>query len=224
MADNGRLDESELTPIPGGRLRADAATAWLAMRGHIGKQKNVWVCPTSPRTSYRSFADQQYFWNLYKSGRGALAAEPGHSNHGWGIAVDIPTAPMQEAVRECGHQYGWGIRGGQLGSDAPSEAWHCTFHTGVYKAPDDKPAHVHPYRLMNETERESRDVLIRQRRIARRAGGWSKVDSSHLKRAVEAKKALRECATKLRVSARDTGWDKNNRKARYDYINELIGD
>jgi D-alanyl-D-alanine carboxypeptidase len=224
MAVNGKLDESELTPIPGGRLRADAAAAWLAMRRHIGKEKNVWVCPTSPRTSYRSFADQQYFWNLYRSGRGALAATPGSSNHGWGIAVDMPAAAMQAEVRACGHQFGWGIRGGKLASDAPSEAWHCTYHPGVFKPPPAEPKHVHPYSFMNETEREARDVLIKQRRVARQAGGWDKVDPSHLKRAVQAKKDLRACAVKVRVAAKESGWDKNNRKARFDYINQLTGE
>jgi hypothetical protein len=222
MAANGRLEGSDLTPIPGGQLREDAAQAWLAMRLNIGKQKQVWICPTSRRTAYRSFADQEYFWSLYRSGRGALAATPGTSNHGWGIAVDMPTGAMQAAVRECGHKFGWGIKGGQLASDAPSEEWHCTFHPGVFESPP-KPDHVHPYRLMNEAERAARDMLIRQRRVARRAGGWSKVDDSHLKKAVQAKKDLRQCASNIRSAAKDSGWDENHRKARYDYANKLIG-
>jgi hypothetical protein len=223
MAANGMLQESDLSPIPGGQLRGDAAAAWLAMRMHIAKQHNVWISPTSRRTAYRSLADQQYFWNLYTSGRGALAAHPGTSNHGWGIAVDTPTPAMQSAIRQCGHQFGWGIKGGQLASDAPSEEWHCTFHAGVFKAPA-VPAHVHPYRLMNEAEREARDMLVRQRRVARKAGGWSKVDPVHLKRAVQAKKDLRQRAADIRSAANDGGWEKNHRKARYDYINKLIGD
>jgi len=128
MSENGKLPGSDLAAIPGGQLRKDAAAAWLAMRGRIGKDQGVWICPTSRRTAYRPLADQQYFWNLYKSGKGALAAVPGTSNHGWGIAVDLPSSAMQAAVRAHGHTYGWGIQGGKLGSDAPSEAWHCTFH------------------------------------------------------------------------------------------------
>jgi D-alanyl-D-alanine carboxypeptidase-like protein len=223
MAVNGRLDESELTAIPGGALRDDAAGAWLAMRRHIGKNKGIWICPTSRRTAYRTFADQQYFYNLWRSGRGALAAVPGTSNHGWGLAVDLPRADMQAAVRECGHQFGWGIKGGKLTSDAPSEEWHCTYHPGVFKAPP-KPPHVHPYRRMNERERAARDVLVRQRRIARRHGGWDKVDDFHLEKAVAAKKELRQCARNIAAAAKDTGWDKNYRKVRFDYIKKLIGD
>jgi hypothetical protein len=220
---NGMLQESDLSPIPGGQLRGDAAAAWMAMRKHIAHQRSVYICPTSRRTAYRSLADQQYFWNLYQAHKGALAARPGTSNHGWGIAVDLPTDAMQAAVREVGHKFGWGIKGGQLASDAPSEAWHCTFHNGVFTAPA-APEHVHPYRRMNEAEREARDVLVHQRRVARKAGGWKEVDPVHLKRAVEAKKTLRQLAANIRSAARDGGWDKNYRKVRYDYINKLIGD
>lgn len=223
MAVNGELQAADLSPIPGGQLRGDAASAWLAMRSHIGKHKGIWICPTSPRTAYRCLKDQQYFWQLYQSGRGALAAKPGTSNHGWGIAVDMPSPAMHAAVRECGHQFGWGIKGGRLASDAPSEDWHCTFHPGVFREPE-QPKHVHPYRLMTEQERDARDMLIRQRRTARKAGGWSKVSPSHLARAMQAKRELRRHAANLRVVAERTGWDKHRRKARYDYINQLIGD
>ena len=223
MAENGMLKESDLSPIPGGQLRGDAAAAWLAMRRHIAKTNNVWICPTSRRTAYRSLADQQYFWNLYQTHRGALAARPGTSNHGWGIAVDLPSPAMQAAVRQFGHDFGWGIKGGKLASDAPSEEWHCTFHTGVFTAPE-TPPHVHPYQRMNEAEREARDMLVRQRRVARKAGGWSKVDPIHLERAVKAKNDLRQRAADIRSAAKDGGWDKNYRKERFDYINKLIGD
>ena len=78
------------------------------------------------------------------------------ANHGW--VSDTPA--MQAAVRECGHQFGWGIRGGRLSSDAPSKAWRCTWHPGNYPA----------------AKRQSRNVLVKERRVARRHGGWDKVD------------------------------------------------
>jgi hypothetical protein len=31
---------------------------------------------------------------------------------------------MQRQIRRYGHLFGWGIAGGRLQSDAPSEAWH----------------------------------------------------------------------------------------------------
>jgi hypothetical protein len=220
---NGRLTANDLSPIPGGRLRQDAAGAWLAMRRRIAAEHGVWICPTSPRTAYRPLADQEYFWNLYRAGRGALAARPGTSNHGWGVAVDVPRQDMAAALRALGHEYGWGIAGGRLKSDAPSEWWHCTFHPGVYTAKPPKPKHVHPYTLMNDKEREARDILVRQRRVARRAGGWSNVDRMHLDKAKQAKQDLRQYAINLRVAAERTGWDENHRRARYAYINQLIG-
>jgi hypothetical protein len=76
---------------------------------------------------------------------------------------------------------------------------------------------------MNDKEREARDMLIRQRRIARRAGGWAKVDGMHLDKAKQAKKDLRQYAINIRVAAEKSGWDDNHRKARYAYINQLIG-
>lgn len=37
----------------------------------------------------RSIATQQHYWNLYQAGRGNLAAWPGTSNHGFGVAGDL---------------------------------------------------------------------------------------------------------------------------------------
>lgn len=221
MSDNGHLPDSELSVIPGGRLRKDAAGAWLEMRRFVGREKGVWICPTSPRTSYRSLTDQQFFWQLYQSGKGALAARPGTSNHGWGIAVDLPTAPMQAAVRDCGHRFGWGIRGGRLNSDAPSESWHTTFHTGVFEPAASE--REHPYQLMNDRERAARDVLVKERRVAQRHGGWSALDASHVERARRAKSELRHCARDIAAAAKKDGWQKCDRKVRFAYINQLTG-
>jgi len=224
MPNNGQLPAGELVDIPGGRLRKDAGSAWLAMRAYIGKNRGVWICPTSTRTAYRPYVDQEYFWSLYKRGQGALAARPGTSNHGWGIAVDLPTPAMQAAVREFGHQFGWGIRGGKLSSDAPSEAWHCTWHPGNYpaakqNAPKPKP---HPYHALTDDERQWRNVLVKERRVARRHGGWDKVDKSHLAQAVTAKNHLREQLREIAKAAEKDGWSKNQRKTRYDYMKKLV--
>jgi hypothetical protein len=131
---------------------------------------------------------------------------------------------MQAAVRDCGHRFGWGIRGGRLSSDAPSEAWHCTYHPGNYAAvkqhePKPKP---HPYRALNDWERQWRNVLVRERRVARRHGGWRKVDPSHLARAVEAKKKLRRQMRRIARAGERSGWDKHNRRIRYDYLKQLV--
>jgi hypothetical protein len=57
MSVNGKLPGSDLAAIPGGQLRKDAAAAWLAMRGYVGQDQGVWICPTSRRTAYRPLAD-----------------------------------------------------------------------------------------------------------------------------------------------------------------------
>jgi len=227
MAANGRLPASDLADIPGGRLRKDAAASWLRMRQRIGKETGVWICPTSRRTAYRPIADQNYFWNLYRSGRGALAAVPGTSNHGWGIAVDLPTPAMQAAVRKYGSEYGWGIRGGGPWTDAPSEAWHTTYnpdrdrHRG--ESPKAKPK-PHPRRYLSDSEKAARDTLVKERRVAKRNGGWAKVDDSHLRRASRAKARLRSQLREIREAAQKDGWGKNNRKQRADYIKTLLGE
>jgi hypothetical protein len=138
--------------------------------------------------------------------------------------VDLPTPAMQAAVRACGHEFGWGIRGGRLSSDAPSEAWHCTWHPGSYpavKQHTSKPK-PHPYQVLSDRERAARDILVKQRRIARRHGGWSKVSKSHLAQAVEAKKEIRAAMARIAKAAESDGWKKNQRQVRYDYLKKLV--
>jgi hypothetical protein len=123
-----------LQAIPGGALRrGDPAKSWLAMRYFIGKRNGVWIKPGGPNSSYRTYAKQVEFWDMYQNG-GNLAARPGTSNHGLGLAVDAADPSYQKAIRTVGHLFGWGIRGGQLSSDAPSEQWHCSFRKMTPKA------------------------------------------------------------------------------------------
>lgn len=121
MASNGRLSASELSAIPGGQLRRDAAAAWNAPGGPA----DAGLRPGGDDSSYRPLDRQEYFWGLYQSGRGNLAAVPGTSNHGWGIAVDIPNGWEQEWMREHGAKYGW------QKTEAFSEPWHWTYVGGV---------------------------------------------------------------------------------------------
>ena len=134
---NGRLPAKSLTPIPGGRLRKGApAKSWLAMRYYIGRKTGVWIKPTGPMSSYRTFRQQQILWERYTNGTGALAARPGTSNHGSATraAVDVPTEAMQAQLRKYAHLFGWGIAGGRLPSDAPSESWHASYSSARLNA------------------------------------------------------------------------------------------
>jgi hypothetical protein len=125
---NGNLRAGDLSPIPGGKLaRGGPARSYLAMRHYIGKRYGVWLRPTGPWSSYRPLWKQSEFYRAFLDGRGPLAARPGTSNHGLGRAVDLPSAAMQRLVARHGHEFGWGIAGGRLSSDAPSESWHATY-------------------------------------------------------------------------------------------------
>ena len=139
MADNGRFPDSELAPIPGGRLCRESAANWLALRAKGGRELGIWISPLGARSSYRTFAEQQYFWDLYQSGRGNLAARPGTSNHGWGNAIDLAHPPsMRQVVDRFGGPYGW------KWGEAPSESWHVTYRGGGKADPDELVVDDHP--------------------------------------------------------------------------------
>jgi putative peptidoglycan binding protein/D-alanyl-D-alanine carboxypeptidase-like protein len=137
MASNGRLPASSLAPIAGGRLIRPAAAAFNAMNAESQRRFGVTLRPTGPVSSYRPISAQWYFWNLYRSGRGNLAAYPGTSNHGWGLAVDFASPQMRAIVDRIGAKYGWAKRW----SDAPSEWWHIRWRSGVWHGRVPPPAH-----------------------------------------------------------------------------------
>jgi murein L,D-transpeptidase YcbB/YkuD len=140
---NGRFPKSALAPITRAAngeqayLVRSAAKAFNAMNAESEARFGVTLRASSARVAYRSYADQVYFWNLYISGRGALAARPGTSNHGWGLAVDFATPQMRHIVDQIGAKYGWAKKW----SDAPSEWWHIKYRSGVWNG---KSAYLHP--------------------------------------------------------------------------------
>ncbi|MGY1785723.1 D-alanyl-D-alanine carboxypeptidase family protein [Geodermatophilus sp. SYSU D00698] len=81
---NGLIPPSALCPIGvgGHSLRCDAAAAWRAMSAAFASAFGQPICITD---SYRTYAGQV---RLYGE-KPALAAVPGTSNHGWGLAVDL---------------------------------------------------------------------------------------------------------------------------------------
>lgn len=121
MAENGRLSPAELAPIPSGELREDAAAAWNAPGGPA----DAGLRPTGSMSSYRTYDEQVYLYRLYQEGRGNLAAIPGTSNHGWGIAVDLAETWMRSWMDDHGAEYGW------RKTEAFSEWWHMNYVGGV---------------------------------------------------------------------------------------------
>lgn len=121
MVSNGRLSKDELSPIPGGELRNDAANAWNAPSGAA----DAGCVPTGSMSSYRTYDEQVYLYRLYQEGKGNLAAVPGTSNHGWGVAVDLAATWMRAWIDEHGAHFGW------RKTEAFSEWWHVNFVGGV---------------------------------------------------------------------------------------------
>jgi hypothetical protein len=114
MSENGRLSASELAPIASGQLRTDCAAAWNAMNVEA-RRLGCELLPNGSKSSYRTYAQQVELWQLYQSGAGALAAHPGSSNHGWGLAVDVATMQMRRMIDRIGDAFGWA----KWSSDAP---------------------------------------------------------------------------------------------------------
>jgi hypothetical protein len=134
MAENGKLPASDLSPIARGELRHDAAAAWNAMNAHA-RRLGVELHPTGSMSSYRTYAQQVYLYGEYQAGRGSLAATPGTSNHGWGLAVDVATQEMRSIIDRIGREYGWS----KTTSDAPSEWWHLKWVEGSWRGVDVGP-------------------------------------------------------------------------------------
>jgi len=81
---NGLIPPSALCPlgVAGHLLRCDAAAAYRAMSAAYAGAFGGPICITD---SYRSYAVQVRLFGE----KPALAAVPGTSNHGWGLAVDL---------------------------------------------------------------------------------------------------------------------------------------
>jgi len=138
---NGRLPRSALAPITRAAngeqayLRKDAARAFMAMNAESERRYGVTLRATSARSANRDIKDQEYFWagspnNPKRTWRGNLAAYPGTSNHGWGLAIDLATPQMRWIVDQIGAKYGWAKKW----SDAPGEWWHLKWRPGKYAA------------------------------------------------------------------------------------------
>jgi cell wall-associated NlpC family hydrolase len=81
---NGLIPPSAMCSLAvgGHQLRCDAAAAYRAMSAAFAADMGSPICITD---SYRTYASQV---DLYGR-KPALAAVPGTSNHGWGLAVDL---------------------------------------------------------------------------------------------------------------------------------------
>ena len=115
---NGRIPASMLESIGQGdhRLTHDAATAFKAMAA-AARRDGVALTVSD---SYRSLDEQVAMVETQgQYGDGGLAAVPGTSAHGWGLAVDLDSRAVSWMRANAG-KYGFV-------EDVPREPWHWTY-------------------------------------------------------------------------------------------------
>ena len=83
-------------------------------------------------SGYRTLAQQR----AVKAQKGGLAAAPGKSNHGWGLAVDLcqdqTSGVKWKWINDNGPTYGWQNPAWALpGGSGPHEKWHWEYAKGV---------------------------------------------------------------------------------------------
>jgi D-alanyl-D-alanine carboxypeptidase len=117
---NGRIPENALQPVgaTAHRLWAPAATSLDALM-RAARQDGVHIGITD---SYRPFAEQVDLAGrkgLYA--QGGLAAKPGTSEHGWGLAADLDLdARAQSWMRANAGRFGFA-------ETTPREPWHWSY-------------------------------------------------------------------------------------------------
>lgn len=133
---NGLLPQWALCRLPSyparDQLRADAAKAFVdlnaAYRAHFGRK----ICITD---SYRTLASQQ---RVYYAKPG-MAAVPGTSNHGWGLALDLGCgvqtygSPQFNWLKQHGARFGWVHP--SWAEHSPFEPWHFEYEPGTKTQP-----------------------------------------------------------------------------------------
>ncbi|MCL2454694.1 MAG: M15 family metallopeptidase [Micrococcales bacterium] len=131
-AANGQVPTSDLCTLWDGRtqVRADFAVALAELNQEYSARFGADLCLTS---GYRTLAEQRAVRAL----RGHMAATPGKSNHGLGLAVDFCTDQLTTArynwLRANGPRFGvdnppWARPGG-----SKPERWHWEFTAAVAK-------------------------------------------------------------------------------------------
>ncbi|MGY4645686.1 M15 family metallopeptidase [Cellulomonas sp. URHB0016] len=129
--ENGLLKVADLCTLWDGhtQLRADAAVSLAEFDQAFAARFGADLCLSS---GYRTLAQQR----AVKAQKGGLAAAPGKSNHGWGLAVDLCQDQTSGArwawLNENGPTYGWqNPSWAKPGGSGPFEKWHWEYVKGV---------------------------------------------------------------------------------------------
>jgi D-alanyl-D-alanine carboxypeptidase len=128
---NGLLNVADLCTLWDGhtQIRADAAVSFAVLNQAFVARFGADMCLES---GYRTLAQQR----AVKAEKGGLAAPPGKSNHGWGLAIDLCKSETTGAkwtwLNENGPAYGWDNPSwARPGGSGPYERWHWEFAKGV---------------------------------------------------------------------------------------------
>ncbi|MDQ1173812.1 hypothetical protein QE430_002119 [Microbacterium testaceum] len=130
---NGRIPLSALTEVTAGQwFQPDAAQKLTQLRSAFQSALNV---PLVVNSGYRSYADQVTAYQNWKNGTGNYAADPGTSNHGWGLAADFggavysgPNTTAHSWLRSNAGNYGWWWAGATFRIVEP---WHWEFNGNI---------------------------------------------------------------------------------------------
>jgi zinc D-Ala-D-Ala carboxypeptidase len=128
LSPNGQLPQSDLCTLWDGhtQVRADYAMALAGLNEDFVAKFGVDLCMVS---GYRTLAEQR----AVKAKKGYLAATPGKSNHGLGLAVDFCTDQLTTArynwLRTNGPR--WGIDNPEWARTTKIERWHWEFTAAV---------------------------------------------------------------------------------------------
>ena len=130
---------------PYGKLHPLAAQAWQAFRERAFAEGIKTFKPTSAADCYRSLATQTIAWNdrmttvpipnvkprfyqgknwYLKPGKAPIA-QPGSSNHNWGISVDVSEASGDRLAFMAAHAQEYGFTW-----ELDSEPWHINYYVG----------------------------------------------------------------------------------------------
>jgi hypothetical protein len=143
---NGRLPDLLLTQVGWSKHRGtkDAARALTALGARFQREFGYYPHITD---GYRTYAQQV----AVKAAKGYLAATPGTSNHGWGLAFDLGSGINVRSSRE--HQW-MQINAKNFGMDNPN--WATPGAPGFQK---DEPWH---WEYANRAKDGSRQVVLLQ--------------------------------------------------------------
>jgi len=119
---NGKVPDAALTPVgdTGHRLWQPAAQQLTRLIADA-KAEGVTIGITDSYRTYETQVDLVRRKGLYS--QGGLAAAPGTSDHGWGLAADLRLdASAQAWMRANAERYGFA-------EDTPREPWHWAYQT-----------------------------------------------------------------------------------------------